>query len=631
MLEWTNVEINVPNKNKSHFAKYLKLVENNSGCCKRGELMAVMGPSGCGKTTLLSALAGRIQSGSETKGSIQYDGKLRDVRKWLRMIGFVDQDDQIFEKLTVEQTLNYAACFRLKNSSSHMIEMRINELLTRFKLLHVQKNQMHKLSGGERKRVMLAIELITDPEIIFLDEPTSGLDTMTALTIIRMLKELTKNNKIIILTIHQPSVEIFGLFDKLLLMTEAKTVYYGKPDLFENVLKEKGILKREGISFPDFIAEMVVKENIYDEEQQHHQKIQEMIRENMKGDKKNQWTISCNESFRNYKINVKHMFRIYQRQLFCIFKTKKKLIKGLLFKFVFIAVIMALGNFFTDSAIETVISKQKLLDILKGDEKVDNSPATQKAFDKFRCYFFGALVLPFIFVLFFGRSVTSFFENTNVIKREIAVASYSSTSYFFGVLLCQLTMDIPTIFIICPILFLLSKNIFCGLLYFLVSINVISAIIYGASFGAMFENKILLNVANATSTVFLIVPTFIYRIIYLGLFYAIPVSMLSILKYFALLFPTFLFSSHLSALSFDLLKQKGLDLVFKIKCKIDVPEIYTKNENYSQFLLYFFDILVSRKIQIILIFSSIFFIICIASHRQATILMPSTRMKLGRF
>merc|ERR1712157_453420 len=155
-LSWENIDMGVINTNKRYAQKRIKLVSNASGKATNG-LMAVMGPSGSGKSTLLKALAGRIPQGAETTGRVLVNGNERSTKKWLDEIGFVDQDDTIFESLTVYQTLEYAAKFRLKNKNVNIHE-RIEFLLQKLNIIYVSNCKMLNLSGGERKRVMVASE-----------------------------------------------------------------------------------------------------------------------------------------------------------------------------------------------------------------------------------------------------------------------------------------------------------------------------------------------------------------------------------------------------------------------------------------------------------------------------------------
>lgn len=139
------------------------------------------------------------------------------------------QDDVLFQHFTPREALKFAA--RLKVPGSHEEQnQRVEELLHELGLLHaadtmIGNAQMKTLSGGERKRTAIGVELITDPSLILLDEPTSGLDSFKALQIVNLLKKLARQGKTVISTIHQPSSEAFQNFDRLILMSDGYIVY----------------------------------------------------------------------------------------------------------------------------------------------------------------------------------------------------------------------------------------------------------------------------------------------------------------------------------------------------------------------------------------------------------------------
>lgn len=486
MLEWKNVCINVPNKNENIKAKYLNLVENLSGTCKQGELMAIMGPSGCGKTTFLGCLAGRMQKGSKTTGQITYNGEERDARKWLEMVGYVIQDDNIFEKLTVYDTLQYAAKFRLKNATKKIIKEKITEITDRFKISHVLKNRMEKLSGGERKRTMLAIELITDPEILFLDEPTSGLDTTTALTIIKMLKELANQGKTIVVTIHQPGIEIYSIFDRLLVMTDSKAIYFGIAAICEPFLAEKGIIKRETISFPDFLTELAMKETVTDSTSRYHKEVLALIEDNQAEKNKCNTLVTKNQDYRIFSIDFYKAFIIAGRQLHLEFINRYTFFKRLITHFLFIILI----NFFI---VKGVSVSSILGDQLKGLKTIPASEL-QKILSKLDSFSSLSFIgLTSVLTTAYVTSALCFTIDVPAIKREVAAASYSTTTYFFGTFLSQVLLLIqwPVICSILVVYYYENHNFYIvGLLFGMF----FSYILFGLCIGAIIPGKILQNV-----------------------------------------------------------------------------------------------------------------------------------------
>lgn len=207
-----------------------QVLQRVSGSAVPGRLLAVMGSSGCGKTTLLSVLAGRVLSG--VSGTLHVNGLPFDKQD-RRRVGFVMQDDVMFSNLTVTETLMYIAQLRLPASQPLAEKVaRVQEIISVLQLEACANTRIGNafsrgVSGGERKRVSIGIELLTDPSVLFLDEPTSGLDSSTALTLVHCLKALAASGRTVVTSIHQPSSQIFCLFDTLLLMSKGHAVYFG--------------------------------------------------------------------------------------------------------------------------------------------------------------------------------------------------------------------------------------------------------------------------------------------------------------------------------------------------------------------------------------------------------------------
>lgn len=197
-----------------------------------GELLAVMGGSGTGKTTLLSLLNGTMRPQS---GSITINGHDITEPEAKSLIGFVPQDDLLIEELTVYQNLYYTARLCFEGMSDEEIEQRVEKTLKDFGLyaakhLKVGSAIEKYISGGQRKRLNIALEFIREPAVLFLDEPTSGLSSADTEKVVNLLKEQTYKGKLIIVNIHQPSSDVYKLFDRLWLLDRGGyPVYDGNP------------------------------------------------------------------------------------------------------------------------------------------------------------------------------------------------------------------------------------------------------------------------------------------------------------------------------------------------------------------------------------------------------------------
>ncbi|HYF69167.1 MAG TPA: ATP-binding cassette domain-containing protein [Ohtaekwangia sp.] len=199
-----------------------------------GNLVALMGASGAGKSTLLHVLNGS-EKPSEGKVVINGIDIHREPKRIEGVIGFVPQDDLLIEDLTVYQNLYYAAklCFSKKTEQEiNALVMQVLEDLGLAEIKHLKVGSpLHKtISGGQRKRLNIGLELLREPAVLFCDEPTSGLSSRDSENIIDLLKELSLKGKLVFAVIHQPSSDIFKMFDKLLILdTGGYQIYYGNP------------------------------------------------------------------------------------------------------------------------------------------------------------------------------------------------------------------------------------------------------------------------------------------------------------------------------------------------------------------------------------------------------------------
>ena len=201
---------------------------------KSGKLVGIMGSSGAGKTTLLNVLNGICKPSS---GHVWVNGiDIHDNNGELDgLIGYVSQDDLLIEELTVFQNLYYSAKQCFDNYTRPQLYRKVLKLLKSLGLYEIRNMQVgnplnKRISGGQRKRLNIAMELIREPSILFLDEPTSGLSSRDSENILDLLRELTNKGKLVFLVIHQPSSEIFKMFDSLIILdTGGYLIYKGDP------------------------------------------------------------------------------------------------------------------------------------------------------------------------------------------------------------------------------------------------------------------------------------------------------------------------------------------------------------------------------------------------------------------
>ena len=239
-----------------------KVLTGVTGVAHPGELMAMLGPSGSGKTTLLTALGGRLAG--KVSGSITYNGR-PDSSAVRRKIGFVSQDDVLYPHLTVQETLTYAAMLRLpksitKEEKLQLADMIVVELgLTRCRNSPVGGGMaiFRGISGGERKRVSIGLEMLVNPSLLLLDEPTSGLDSTTAQLIVSVLRGLARGGRTVVTTIHQPSSRLYRMFDKVVVLSDGYPIYSGHAGRVMEYLESIGYVPAfSSVNPADFLLDL---------------------------------------------------------------------------------------------------------------------------------------------------------------------------------------------------------------------------------------------------------------------------------------------------------------------------------------------------------------------------------------
>ncbi|KAL6010921.1 ABC transporter G member 7 [Asimina triloba] len=209
------------------------LLSNVNGEAKPGRLLAIMGPSGSGKTTLLNVLAGQVASSPRLRltGHLEVNGRPKPSRVY--KVAYVRQEDLFFSQLTVRETLSLASELQLSETlSAEERDEYVNNLLFRFGLVscadsNVGDAKVRGISGGEKKRLSLACELIASPSVIFADEPTTGLDAFQAERVMETLQQLAQDGHTVICSIHQPRSSVYAKFNDIVLLSEGAVVYMG--------------------------------------------------------------------------------------------------------------------------------------------------------------------------------------------------------------------------------------------------------------------------------------------------------------------------------------------------------------------------------------------------------------------
>ncbi|MED6135402.1 ABC transporter G member 15 [Stylosanthes scabra] len=248
-LVWEDLTVVVPNFGNGGHTR--RLLNGLNGYAEPNRLMAIMGPSGSGKSTLLDSLAdvvawydsnhamleynnnelGRVARNVILSGNVLLNGKKR--RLDYGGVAYVTQEDILLGTLTVRETICYSANLRLPSTMSKeevneivegtIMEMGLEDCGDRI----IGNWHLRGISGGEKKRLSIALEILTRPSLLFLDEPTTGLDSASAYFVVHTLRNIAHDGKTVIASIHQPSSEVFQLFDDLFLLSGGQTIYFG--------------------------------------------------------------------------------------------------------------------------------------------------------------------------------------------------------------------------------------------------------------------------------------------------------------------------------------------------------------------------------------------------------------------
>lgn len=236
---WENIEIYLEKQQGNCFKRQppiqKRILDNVTGCVRPGEFLAIMGASGAGKTTLLNCLTFRNTGKLKISGERFLNGAKVNTDTLARISGYVQQDDLFIPTLTVKEHLEFQALLRMEKHLNYDERMiRVGEVIHELGLKKCEntiignpERGIKGISGGERKRLAFASEVLTNPSLMFCDEPTSGLDSYMAQNIVQVLKNIASTGKTVVCTIHQPSSEVFALFDRILLMAEGRTAFLG--------------------------------------------------------------------------------------------------------------------------------------------------------------------------------------------------------------------------------------------------------------------------------------------------------------------------------------------------------------------------------------------------------------------
>ena len=261
-LGWRDVTVTVKDRQTKEPVPILSAAD---GLVKAGQLLALMGPSGSGKTTLLNVLAHRVPASySIPAGEVLVNHQPTSRTKLGQISSYVEQEDSLIGSLTVRETIDFAARLTLPtNISKRDRSFRVDDQVSSFGMEKqaqaIVGTAVRKgISGGQKRRLSVASQLVTSPKILFLDEPTSGLDSVASYEVMNHIQNLAQRYRLIVVaSIHQPSTTTFQLFDQVMLLSEGKTCYFGPSASVQAYFGRIGYPLPNHINPAEFLLELV--------------------------------------------------------------------------------------------------------------------------------------------------------------------------------------------------------------------------------------------------------------------------------------------------------------------------------------------------------------------------------------
>jgi ABC transport system ATP-binding/permease protein len=216
------------------------ILEGVSLALKKGEFVGLIGGSGSGKTTLLTCLNGHRRP---SEGEVAINGETGPpTEKIRRLIGYVPQDDIVHKTLTVERALHYACLLRLDEATpEEKIDYRVGKILYQLDLREQKDKKIESLSGGQRKRVNIGVELLHSPRLFFLDEPTAGLDPGLERQLMKLMAALAKSDRTVVMTTHL--MQHADMFDILIFIHKGRMVYFGPSETITEFFRVKDLVE----------------------------------------------------------------------------------------------------------------------------------------------------------------------------------------------------------------------------------------------------------------------------------------------------------------------------------------------------------------------------------------------------
>lgn len=459
-LTFDNIWYKVPNKMRgAGHADYITLLKGISGSFEAGKLTAIMGHNGAGKTSFLNLVLGLAQRGSLTSGDIKLNGSHRNSSAWASQCAYMEQDDHVIPQMTVHEYIWFYVSCRSTSLPSAAIAKRIAKSIQDLQIEKIAETPISMISGGERKRMLIAIEFSIDSEVLILDEPTSGLDSHASFNMFHLLKAHAKQtNKIVIVTIHQPGSGLFEMIDKLYFLHMGYIVYSGPTHRLDAWFTSHDLVIPRSLSKSEFLFELFTGNSVFPEIKESSGKVQQIIEAaEQAADRTVQLADTGRDGTVDYSVNLTHIGNIMGRGLRLSVRGGMNVFKTFFTNLFFIPLFFGMSltyHYILKTSLATILLKKKvemsifdpytaLAQLMKPFGVSDEGLNSLFILHSFKNIF---LHLP---ILFLVAGVFFFFEDTAYIKREISLGTYSFLSHIIAVLLTEVLVSIPVLCLAC--------------------------------------------------------------------------------------------------------------------------------------------------------------------------------------
>ncbi|KAG5672562.1 hypothetical protein PVAND_002680 [Polypedilum vanderplanki] len=417
------------------FKKEEKTILNGiSGEFREHELSAILGPSGCGKSSLLNILSTFMTDG--ISGSITINNEHWNKTKFKKKFAYIMQEENLHAVLTVKEAMNYSIKLKTgKSLTEKQQQEKIISILDTLKLSNRLNTYTQHLSGGQQKRLSIALELVDDPQVLFLDECTTGLDSVASTQCIQFLKKLSTQGRTVICTIHTPSALMFEMFDHIYAMARGECIYQGSSQNLVPFLKELDLICPSTYNPADFLLE--IANNDYGAQ---NSRLTETIENG-----KNEFYRKPSNCLNNNNDDVN--FQKFTNGTTLSEESKLSSPSS----FIYQLALLVSRNYIISHRNITLIIQRLLISfvvgLMVGGMYLGIGQEGSHTFSTFKYIFVSAFFL--LYISYYSQQ-TSFPLELPIVKREVFNRHYSSSAYYLALSLTDIPMTI-----ICTLIYLL--------------------------------------------------------------------------------------------------------------------------------------------------------------------------------